>query len=246
VENHLRSTTGYSKQADGESPISFVTGQGLEELGSSLSRQVQRYQLVIGDSLEELDSIRLEWDERAFGNEKRFVEGTRKGQAYSEEYVPSEDIAGRWGTRRVYGIMAGLDEPRRLVGLLQMLAAEVIDVQTVQENLSDIDNAPKVRDRILEQKIESTQFEMLTAMAGQGDPNAMRALVAIKKEPKKMNDVLEEFFKPPEEEQPQQAPAGPTGQEQFAEVLTRLTASGNAGGGIQTQRQIAGGQGQAA
>lgn len=246
VENHLRSTTGYSKQADGESPISFVTGQGLEELGSSLSRQVQRYQLVIGDSLEELDSIRLEWDERAFGNEKRFVEGTRKGQAYSEEYVPSEDIGGRWGTRRVYGIMAGLDEPRRLVGLLQMLAAEVIDVQTVQENLSDIDNAPKVRDRILEQKIESTQFEMLTAMAGQGDPNAMRALVAIKKDPKRMNDVLEEFFKPPEEEEAQQQPAGPTGQEQFAEVLTRLTASGNAGGGIQTQRELAGGQGRAA
>lgn len=242
IEGHLRASTGYSKQADGESPISFVTGQGLEELGSSLTRQVERYQLVFRDSLEDLDSIRLEWDERAFGDEERLIEGSRKGAAYSETYVPSKDIGGRWRTRRVYGLMAGLDEARRMVGLLQMLQAGVIDVQTVQENLRDIDNAPKVADRILAKRIEDTLFETLNAMAQRGDPNAMRAVLAVKKDPKKMDQILFEFFEPEEEDpmagavQPQ---AGP--EEQMTEVLTRLTAGGAVQGGVQTQGALAGG-----
>lgn len=249
IEGHLRSTTGYSKQADGESPISFVTGQGLEELGSSLSRQVERYQLVLRDGLQDLDAIRLEWDERAYGGEKRFVEGTRKGQSYSEEYTPEKDIGGRWRTRRVYGIMAGLDEARRGVAMLQYLAAGVIDDDTVRENLRDIDNPMKVKDRILASRIEDSLFEALMSMAQQGDPNAMQAITRIRKDPKSMQEVLDEFFDPEEQEQPQQQP-GPGGQaspqDQFAQVLTRLTAGGEAAGGIQTQREVAGGAGRAA
>ncbi|HEY7821624.1 MAG TPA: hypothetical protein VIG24_02260 [Acidimicrobiia bacterium] len=240
IEKHLRQTTGYSKQADGESPMSFVTGQGLEELGSSLARQVDRYHLVQKHALEDLDSIRLEWDERApWRDEERFIEGTRSGESYSEVYTPSKDIGGRWRTRRVYGIMAGLDEARRTVGMLQLLAAEVIDVQTVQENLSHIDNAPKVRDRILTGKIENVLFETLLAMGQQGDPNAMQAITRIRKNPKEMQAVLDEFFDPEDQEEAQQQmEASP--EDEFAQVLTRLTAGGESQGGIQTVRELGG------
>jgi hypothetical protein len=239
IERHLRSNTGYSKQADGESPISFVTGQGLQELGDSMSRQVQRYQGEIRRALEDLDSKRLEWDDRAYGNTERLIEGLKEGASFSETYVPSKDIAGRYRTRRVYGIMAGLDEARRTVGMLQLLGAKVIDRGTVRENLKDIESASKVSDRILEEEAEGLLFQTLAALAQQGDPNAMAAIIEIRKSPSRLAEILDEFFTVEEEEDPTlggELQASP--EEEFSQVLTRLTSDGAAQGGSQTIRQV--------
>jgi len=237
IEGHLRASTGYSKQADGESPISFVTGQGLEELGSSLARQTERAQSVLRRSLERVDAIRLEWDYKAYGNERKPMEGNRKGATYSEEYEPGKDIDGHFRTRRVYGLMAGMDEARKTVGLLQLLAGGVIDVGTVQEQLRGIDNAPKVRDRIIAKRAEDTLFEALTAMAGQGDPTMARALLEVRSNPEKLPDILAEVFQPEEPEEPaMQAPASP--EDEFSQVLTRLTSGGEVQGGAQTVQRV--------
>lgn len=237
IEGHLRASTGYSKQADGESPISFVTGQGLEELGSSLSRQSERAQSQLRRALEAKDSIQLEWDELAYGDEAKSIQGTRKGAMYAEEYTPSKDIGGHYSTRRIYGLMAGMDEARKTVGLLQLLAGGVIDVGTVQENLRGIDNAPKVRDRIISKRAEDTMFEALTQMAAQGDPTMVKALSDIRKNPHRLPEILDEVFAPQEPEAPPMAaPASP--EDEWAQVLTRLTGAGEVQGGAQTVQRL--------
>ena len=49
---------------------------------------------------------------------------------YSEKYNPSSDIMGSYKTRRVYGAMAGYDEPQKIVTGLQLLQAGIIDKET--------------------------------------------------------------------------------------------------------------------
>lgn len=236
IEGYLRTATGYSKQVDGESPISFVTGQGLEELGSSISRQVERYHALLRRTLERLDTIRLEWDEVAYGRERKPLEGVRKGAIYSEEYTPATDIDGNYRTRRVYGLMAGMDEARKTVGLLQLQAAKDIDRRTVQENLRGIDNVQKVNDRIVAEQAETTLFETLSAMASQGDRRMAQALLRIMENPEKLSDILDEVFAAEEA----QVAAAPSPEEQYSQVLTRLTAGGQPQGGAQTLTRVGG------
>ena len=60
LERHLRLGAAYPVSDDGQSPNSFVTGRGLEELGQSASLHVREYQSVLANALEELDAKRLE------------------------------------------------------------------------------------------------------------------------------------------------------------------------------------------
>ena len=61
---------------------------------------------------------------------------------------------GSYKTRRVYGAMAGYDEPQKIVTGLQLLQAGIIDKQTLQENLDGLDNLVRVNDRITKEKAE--------------------------------------------------------------------------------------------
>lgn len=238
IEGHFRSTTGYSKQADGESPISFVTGQGLEELGSSLTRQVERYQLSFSTALQDLDAIRLEWDETAYGDEERPLEGFRRGASFSETYRPSKDIDGSYRTRRVYGMMAGWDEPTKIVGGLQLLSADVIDKTTFQENLRGLDNVPQIEERSTKSKAQNVLFEGLMAAAQQGDPAAIQASLKVFRTGD-LSAAIEEFYGPQEEAEVDPMAAGgaeplPEAPPDIAQVLSRLTQGGEAQGGAQT------------
>ena len=84
-------------------------------------------------------------------------------------------------TRRVYGVMAGFDEPTKIVSGLQLLQAGIIDKETLQENMDGLDNVQKINDRILKDEAERTLFETLKVQASQGDPKATMALVQIYK-----------------------------------------------------------------
>lgn len=242
LENHLRATTGYSQQADGQSPISFVTGQGLEELGSSLSRQVERYQLVMRDGLECVDSVRLEMDEMVNGDGELPMEGVRRGAAFSETYVPSRDIAGNYRTRRVYGLMAAWDDARKIVGGLQLLAAGVIDISTLRENLRGLDNVPMIEERSRKDKAQDVLFDGLMAMAQQGDPRAQQAALAIYRSGD-IAGAISEFYAPPEEA-PEEVglsavPELPEAPPDITTVLSQLGQGGGTKGGAQTVARIA-------
>jgi len=233
IESHLRSTTGYSKQADGESPISFVTGQGLEELGSSLTRQVERYQLSFSSALTELDAIRLEWDERAYGGQMLPLEGYVKGSAYAEEYDPAVSIDGQYRTRRVYGLMAAWDDARKLVGGLQLLSAGAIDLTTLRENLRGIDNIPQIEERTRKDKAENVLFEGMLAAASQGDPNAQRLAFEVHKTGD-LDKALEEFYAAQEEMAAEEAAAPPEAPPDLATAMSMLRADGSAEGTART------------
>ena len=194
IERQLRVGSSYPVSDDAISPNSFVTGRGLQELLSSVDLNVKEYQLSLKTAIEQLDYKRLEMDEVLNGNTKKPLAGYLKGTAYAEQYTPSTDIQGMYKTRRVYGVMAGFDEPTKIVSGLQLLQAGIIDKETLQENMDGLDNIQKINDRILKDEAERTLFETLKVQASQGDPKATMALVQIYKDPNSMQSILDKFY----------------------------------------------------
>ena len=222
LERHLRLGADYPVSDDGQSPNAFVTGRGLEELGQSASLHVREYQSVLADALQELDAKRLEYDEEMFGGQRKPIAGFHKGTAYKETYVPNSDIAEYHTTRRVYGVMAGFDEPQKIITGLQLKQQGIIDTQTLQENMDGLDNISKIQQRIVSEKAETVLFESLMAQAAQGNVKATQAAIAIKKNPSRMTSILEDFYE--EEEQPaeQQLPGQQAAEPDIASFLAQL------------------------
>jgi hypothetical protein len=167
-----------------------------------MSLMIGEYRDILQDALQELDAKRLEMDELMFDKSKALV-GFRKGSAFSESYKPSVDIAKNYRTRRVYGVMAGFDEPQKIVTGLQLKQAGIIDTQTLQDNLTGLDNIQSVNERIRREKAETVLFETLLARANQGDQQAVMAVIEIYKNPDDMQSILNKFYTP---EEPQLSP----------------------------------------
>ena len=237
LERHLRLGAAYPVSDDGQSPNAFVTGRGLEELGQSASLHVREYQTVLKEALEQIDAKRLEYDETMFGSTRKPIAGMHKGTAYKESYTPSSDISEVYETRRVYGVMAGFDEPQKIITGLQLKQQGIIDTQTLQENMDGLDNITKIQNRISAERAETVLFESLMAQAAQGNPKATMAAIDIRKNPQKMSDILDKYYTPEgeevseEEEQliaaPQQQAAGPQGPPPgLAQVLQQVAQQG--------------------
>lgn len=206
MERQLRITQNYPVAADGISPMSFTTGEGVRELQGAASRNTQEHQKVLKRALQDLDAKRLEWDELCYPDDRKPLEVTRDGKTRVEYYTPSKDIAGQWRTRRTYGVMASWDEPSKLIGGIQLMAADAIDVETFQENLSGLDNIPRINERIAKKKASERLLELLTQEALQGNPAAKAALVELNLTGD-LDRVLNKYFRPEEEE------PGPTPEE---------------------------------
>ena len=244
LERHLRLGAAYPVSDDGQSPNSFVTGRGLEELGQSASLHVREYQSVLKEAIEELDAKRLEYDESLFAEVRKPIAGMHNGTAFKETYTPSSDISQMYDTRRVYGVMAGFDETQKIITGLQLKQQGIIDTQTLQENMDGLDNISKIQSRINAEKAETVLFESLMAQAAQGNPKATMAAIEIRKNPQNMTEVLDKFYTPegeepsPEEEsligeEPQLLgqPQVPQGEPDIASVLAGLAGGVPAQGG---------------
>jgi len=202
IERQLRVGGSYPVTDDSQSPLSFATGRGLEELGASMSLMIREYHTVMSDAIEMIDAKRLEWDEKMYGGNSKELSGYYNNQFFSEKYDPSRDIQGAYKTRRVYGAMAGYDEPQKIVTGLQLLQAGIIDTQTLQENLDGLDNLANVNSRITKEKADKVLFDTLLAQAQQGDTKATMAVVQIRKNPDEMQNILDKFFTAEEPEIP--------------------------------------------
>ena len=194
IERQLRVGGSYPVSDDSQSPLSFATGRGLEELGASMSLMIREYHTVMADAIEMIDSKRLEWDQKMYGGKAKDLSGYYNNQFFSEKYDPAKDIQGAYKTRRVYGAMAGYDEPQKIVTGLQLLQAGIIDTQTLQENLDGLDNLTTVNSRITKEKAEKVLFDSLLAQAQQGDPKATMAVIQIRKKPDDMQSILDKFY----------------------------------------------------
>jgi hypothetical protein len=202
IERQLRVGGSYPATDDSQSPLSFATGRGLEELGASMSLMIREYHTVMADSIEMIDAKRLEWDKKMYGGQTKALSGYMENTFYSENYDPDKDISS-FQTRRVYGAMAGYDEPQKIVTGLQLLNAGIIDSQTLQENLDGLDNIVRVNERITREKADKVLFETLLAQAQQGDPKATMTVVQIRKNPADMQNILDKFFTAEEPEIPE-------------------------------------------
>lgn len=249
VERQLRMVAGYPVTDDAQSPNSFVTGRGLEELGASVQLMVREYHTVLRYSIQSLDSKRLEWDEIMYGKRSKPMTGVRRGASFSETYEPARDIGGNYSTRRIFGVMAGWDEASKVVTGLQLLQGGIIDTQTMQENLDGLDNISRIRSRTRQNEAERVLLGSLEQMAATADPTAMLAMVEIYENPDNMPEILAKFFTPqepqlsPEEEQflgqgGAGGPGGPGGvggpPEDVSTVLSRLESGGGIDAGVQT------------
>jgi len=207
LERQLRMVGGYPVTDDSQSPNSFVTGAGLSELNSTMSLMINEYREIIKHGLQDMDSLRLELDTLLAVQypqlSKKPIQGFYAGTAFSENYAPTQDIAGEYRTRRVYGVMAGFDEPQKIVTGLQLLQAGVIDTETLQDNIDGLDNIAKVQERIRKNKAENVLFESVLARSAQGDMAATQAVIAIYEYPQEMTEILKMFYTPQE---PQMSP----------------------------------------
>jgi len=194
LERHLRLGAAYPVSDDGQSPNAFVTGRGLEELGQSASLHVREYQTILKEALQEMDAKRLEYDELMFGNVRKPIAGRHKGTSFKESYTPESDISEVYETRRVYGVMAGFDEPQKIITGLQLKQQGIIDTQTLQENMDGLDNITKIQQRISAERAETVLFESLMAQAAQGNPKATMAAIEIRKNPHQMSEILDKFY----------------------------------------------------
>lgn len=245
IERLLRNAASYPVAADGESPLSFLTGQGLDNLMGGISAEIREYQTLRRWSLKDLDSKRLEWDEKVYGGQTRTLTGDRKDASFSVSYDPSAVIDGNWRTQRKFGAMAGFDEPQKIVAGLQLLGAGVLDPETLAEELDGIDSYKTIRERNIGFTSMDRLYDVLSQQAQAGDPRATMALVELAKSPSKATEVLEKFFTPegdalsPEEAAIAQGGlptegAGGGGGGDLQTMLARLTQGGQAQGGVQT------------
>ena len=143
-----------------------------------------------------------------FLKKRKPLSGYIRGAAFSENYTPGTDINKNYKTTRVYGTMAGFDEPQKIITGLQLLQAGIIDRQTMQEEMDGLQDLTKINDRITKERAERVMFESLLARSQQGDMQAMAAITEIYRNPNKIDDILENFFSEQvEQQQLQQASA---------------------------------------
>jgi hypothetical protein len=201
LERQLRLVGGYPVTDDAQSPNSFVTGAGLQELNGAMSLMINEYREIIKNAVVEMDAKRLEMDTvlaYTTGVTKKPMAGYLNGSAFSENYQPLKDIGGDLRTRRIYGVMAGFDEPQKIVTGLQLLQAGVIDVETLQDNIDGLENIQKVQERIRKNKAEGVLFDSILARSAQGDPAATMAAIAIYESPNAITEVMKQFYTPEE------------------------------------------------
>ena len=255
IERQFRLVAAYPIQDDSQSPASWATGAGLQELAGAAGNEVDEYHKVFEYALQDLDSKRLEWDEKVSPDREKPLHGNQRGVPFAEKYRPRTHIKGDYTTRRSYGTMAGLDEPSRLVGLLQLYQAGIIDRLTVQENLASLQNLTRINERIDDEATATMLRQTLMGAAAQGDPKATMAFIETLPE-SELKTILRKFYTPedpqlsPEEQEflaQAQGGGGPAdpmaelfgggGMPDVTTVMSRLPAEGGLGG-VQTVGRV--------
>jgi hypothetical protein len=250
LEKQLRVQVAYPVSQDGQSPMSYSTGAGIDRLDASSDRMISEYRAIMGETLEMLDAKRLEWDQQMYPDGTKPMHGIMDGMAFFEDYTPKTDIRGQWQTRREYGPMTGIDEPTKIVAGLQLLQAGVIDMETFREMLHSLGQLDVIRDGVRKDRSEAALFSVLEMRASQGDPEATLMLANMFRDPDKASKEFSKFFTPHEPEIPPEEEAflAEQGQGQDIgpppDVMTALSqlsqTGGTAGGGVQTVGRMPG------
>jgi hypothetical protein len=253
LERQFRVVSGYPVSQDGQSPNSFATGEGIRELGIAADDNIREYQTVIRHGIQAIDRKRLHWEDVMHAAEKKKVYWYEGSNQAEETYTPAKDIAGDYRTRRIFGAMATFDESQKIVAGLQLVAGEIFDRRTMQENLDGLDNVNLINERIDQDKAKGGILAALNQRASQEDPAALMALIEIYENPSNIDTILKKLFTPEEPAasagemammQGMMGPGGPGGPgmpalgpggpeaapEPVQSVLSRVMGAGETGG----------------
>lgn len=238
TERNLRNIIRYSVQDDGDSPLNFATGAGLDELQATANAEIQEYQKVIRYALQDLDAKRLEWDEAVSPNSKKPLAGLKEGVPKTETYTPSKDIKKAYTTKRVFGIMAGFDDPQKIVAGGQLMTMKLIDRRSLQEKIDGLDDLTLINERIHDDNMRDVLGQALMQAAAQGDQRALMLATEALPEGDPLKTLATKYFRPEGDQvsEEEQAMIGGGPEEQptdITTVLSRLTGQGQQSG-IQT------------
>ena len=60
-----------------------------------MSLMIREYHTVLADAVQQIDSKRLEWDEKMYGGTNKELSGYYNNEFFSEKYDPNTDINGK-------------------------------------------------------------------------------------------------------------------------------------------------------
>lgn len=238
LERSMRVEGKAPVQDSGESPMSFVTGRGLQALGERVERLVSEYHKVFKAGLQRLDAARLEYDEKRWPNLTKPMQGVRQGAQFEETYTPRVHIKGAYRTRREYGAMAAVDEAVKLNGLMMMDQARWVSKTWVRSQLTDLGiPASQLEEQIRHENAEQALEQWILTHASESQsPEHLRALRMLRERlpAGRERDMIDEMLASAEqaEEERQRAAQAQQGQPPSEqEVLAALQGGGGAGGG---------------
>lgn len=213
VERQMRIGAAYDVSADGISPNSYATGQGIQQLQSGMARNVDEYRKVIRLATQRLDTRRLMWAEAVWPNLKTKI--YHYGSTNNRTYRPSSDIKGDYRTRRSTPISGIWGTPSDTVQGAQSLQLGAIGVEELQDAMG-IENGEAILARNRARKAEEALLGRFTATPpGQPFmPGVVEAvLVEIMQNPDDQEEILAKYMVPPEPEPtaPELGALGPEG-----------------------------------
>lgn len=198
LERQLRATSRYTAALDGESPTSFITGRGVEELKAGVDAEIREIHTAIKWGLQDLTSKMLRLDEAdPRMNTTKPLVGMVDGEPFEEDYTPSRDIAGQYRVRRIYGAMAGFDDAVKIAAGSNLVGMGAISNRTFMENLDGLDNVYREEERIRHERAEGILMDNLAMAVQQGDPKAIMTFIDMMQD-SETKRALKKFFTPDE------------------------------------------------
>lgn len=173
MERDLRIGTRRPSSRDGESPVSYATGKGIDQLAQGVDSQLAAHQMSLRALHADVIAASFDLDEAMYPRRERQIGNL------AETYVPAADIAGRRAVEATYGLLMGTNPSYATVMLSQLVAAGFISVETAQEQLRMIPELSKERDRLRRQQGEQAMLAFIQATASQGDPAGLQAAMQL-------------------------------------------------------------------
>jgi hypothetical protein len=223
LERQIRIGANYSVQEDGQAASGWTTGKGAAQLRGAANNNIREYHGVMSHALRQLDVRRLEMAEMYWAGQKKkyYTVG-----GLPRTYDPGTRINGDYRTRRVYGAMATWDDQEKVIIGMQLKTAQVMDTETLQENIDGLKNLGQVNMRIKKERAFDTLWSRLEQRT-QEDPKADAALAEIIEKPQNATEILIKYFAPKE---PDLSP-----EEQMAMAQMMGQGAGAGGGEMQGQ-----------
>lgn len=172
-ERELRLGSRRPASRDGDSPVSYATGKGIDALEASVDSQLRTDQTIFGALNEDVVCSALALDQALYPNR------TQELGPGPATYIPSEDIAGRYRSVMTYGLLMGMNPSFAMVTLAQMNAARFASRRTAMENMPTIPELSREMDRIRAEDGEAALLAYIQGAAAAGDPTALQLAMEL-------------------------------------------------------------------